>query len=234
MRLVKKIILILIVGLGISCGGDDDGDVVPVVLPDATKVSLSFPENNTECNEGSFISDTHNRVVFKWGMDANNDSYTIYVKNLDSENLIPYEVPLNENELAITIIKGAPYSWWVISKVTGNPVTAKSEVWKFYNAGLPKESHPPFPAEVVSPVMGSTIESGTIKLQWEGSDIDNDIASYAVLLDTSEIPTTSIGTATTNSINVEVESGTVYYWKVISVDSAGNESNSQIFQFKVN
>ena len=46
--------------------------------------------------------------------------------------------------------------------------------------------------------------------------------------------TFSGGTATTNSINVEVESGTVYYWKVISVDSAGNESNSQIFQFRVN
>jgi len=232
MRLVKKIILILIISLGISCGSDDDNDFVPLVFPDATLVALNFPENNTECNEGTLISDTKNEVVFKWNMGANNDSYTVFVKNLDSEVLHNYNT--ESNELPVTILRGAPYSWWVESKVTGNPITVKSEVWKFYNAGLPKESHPPFPAEVVSPVMGSTIENGSAKLQWEGSDIDNDISSYTVLLDTSETPTTSIGTATTNSINVEVESDKVYYWKVISVDSAGNESNSQIFQFKVN
>ena len=102
------------------------------------------------------------------------------------------------------------------------------------NTGLPKESHPPFPAEVMSPVMGASVESGNTRLRWEGSDIDNDIVSYTVLLDTSETPTKSVGTATTNSINVEVSSDTIYYWSVISVDSVGNESISQNFQFKVN
>jgi len=231
MRLVKKIILILIISLGISCGSDDDNDIVTVELLDPTIAALNFPENNTECNEGTLISDTKNEVVFKWNMGANNDSYTVFVKNLESEVLHNYNT--ESNELPVTILRGAPYSWWVESKVNGNPDTVLSEVWKFYNAGLPKESHPPFPAEVASPVMGSTIESGTIKLQWDSSDVDNDIASYIVLLDTSETPTTSVGTATTNSMNVEVESGKVYYWKVISVDSAGNKSNSEIFQFKV-
>ena len=232
MRLVKKIILLVVISLGVSCSEDDV--VAPVVLPDATPVSLNFPVNNTECNEGIFISDTHSQVVFKWDEGVNNDSYVMYVMNLESGNLLPYKVPLNTHEIAVTILRGAPYSWWVESIVSGNPVTTKSEVWKFYNAGLPKESHPPFPAEVVSPVMGASVESGNTRLRWEGSDIDNDIVSYTVLLDTSETPTKSVGTATTNSINVEVSSDTIYYWSVISVDSVGNESISQIFQFKVN
>ena len=231
MRLVEKIILILILSLGISCGGDNDNDTAPVEILDPTIVTLNFPENNTECNEGTIISESRSDVVFKWAGAINNDSYIIYLKNLETDITTNYGTAFEE--LSIAILRGVPYSWWVVSKVSGNSKTEESEIWKFYNAGLPKESHPPFPAEVVSPVMGSTIESGTLKLQWEGSDIDNDIASYTVLLDTSETPTLSAGNATTNSLNVEVESDKVYYWKVISVDSAGNKSNSEIFQFKV-
>jgi len=231
MRLVKNLILILAVSLGISCGGDGNDEMPPeVILENPTAVLLNFPANNAECNEGTIISESRSNVIFKWVGAVINDSYTVYLKNLETDVTKNYNTTLEE--LSISILRGVPYSWWVVSKVSGNSKTEESEIWKFYNAGLPKESHPPFPAEVVSPVMGSTIESGTIKLQWDSSDVDNDIASYTILLDTSETPTASRGTATTNSMNVEVESGKVYYWKVISIDSVGNKSNSEIFQFK--
>lgn len=231
MRLVKKIIFILILTLGISCSDDGNDDVVEQVI-DPTAVALNFPEDNTECNEGTIISESRSEVVFKWTGAVNNDLYMIYLKNLETDVTKSYITTFEE--LPISILRGVPYSWWVVSKVTGNPETAESTIWKFYNAGLPKESHPPFPAEVVGPIMGSAIESGTVNLKWNGSDVDNDIASYTVLLGNSEIPTTSIGNATTNSMNVEVESGKIYYWKVISTDANGNSSDSEIFQFKVN
>ena len=231
MRLVKNLILVLTLSLGISCGGDDNNDVIaPVVNP--TPATLTFPLNNTECNEGTIISESRSEVIFKWTGAANNDSYTVSLKNLETGVIKNYNT--NFEELPIAILRGVSYSWWVVSKVAGNSETAESAIWKFYNAGLPKESHPPFPAEVVSPRMGSAIASGTVKLQWKGSDVDNDITSYTVLFDKSETPTTSIGNPTTNSINVEVESGNVYYWKVISTDADGNTSDSEIFQFKVN
>lgn len=229
MRLVKNLILILIVSVVISCGGDDDNVIEPVV--DATAVTLNFPEDNTECNEGTIISESRNEVVFKWTGAVNNDSYTVSLKNLETDVIKNYNTTFEE--LPISILRGVPYAWWVVSKVTGNSETAESAIWKFYNAGLPKESHPPFPAEVVSPVMGSAINSGALTLKWEGTDIDGDIASYTILLDNSETPITEIGSVTNNSINVEVQSGKIYYWKVISVDAAGNSSDSEIFQFKV-
>jgi len=233
MRLVKNLILILAVSLGISCGGDDNDEMpTEVILDNPRAVLLNFPVNNTECNEGEILSDGRSKVIFKWDADLNNDSYTIYLKNLETDVINNYNTTFEE--LSISILRGAPYSWWVVSKVSGNPVTAESSIWKFYSAGLPKESHPPFPAEVLSPIMGSPIDSGAITLKWEGTDVDDDIASYTVLLDNSEIPTTSIGNATTNSINKEVESGKIYYWKVITTDANGNSSNSEIFQFKVN
>lgn len=231
MRLVKNTIFILIFALGISCSDDGNEEVVAPVI-DPTAVTLNFPANNTECNEGTIISETRTEVVFKWAGAVNNDSYTVALKNLETGIVKDYNTTVEE--FPISILRGVPYSWWVVSKVKGNPKTAESTIWKFYSAGLPKESHPPFPAEVVSPAMGSAIASDTVKLQWKGSDVDNDIASYTVLLDNSEIPTTTIGNATTNSMNVEVEAGKVYYWKVISTDADGNASDSEIFQFKVN
>ena len=230
MRLVKNLILILILSIGVSCGGDANDDIVEVLV-NPTAVTLNFPLNNTECNEGVIISESRSEVVFNWTGTANNDSYTVSLKNLETGVIKNYSTTFEE--LPISILRGVAYSWWVVSKVTGNPKTVESPIWKFYNAGLPKESHPPFPAEVSSPLMGSAIVAGTVKLQWKGSDIDNDIASFAVLLDNSENPTTSIGNAITNSMNVEVESGKVYYWKVISTDANGNSSNSEVFQFKV-
>ena len=231
MRLVKKIIFMVIIALGITCSGDDGEEIIePIINP--TAVTLNFPLNNTECNEGRIISETISEVIFKWTVSSKNNSYTVSLKNLETNTLKNYNT--SSDELAISILRGIPYSWSVVSKVAGNSKTAESSIWKFYNAGIPQESHPPFPAEAVSPAVGSTIESGTITIQWEGSDVDDDIASYKILLDNSETPTTSIGTTTSNSINVEVESGKIYYWKVISTDANGNASDSEIFQFKAN
>ena len=64
-------------------------------------------------------------------------------------------------------------------------------------------------------------------------DIDNDITSYTVLLDTSSIPELEVGKPKDNTLAVTVNSGTVYYWKVITTDALGNASNSPIFQFAV-
>ena len=231
MSLVKRIIFMIIIPLGITCSGDDGEEIIePIINP--TAVTLNFPLNNTECNEGRIISETISEVVFKWTVSSKNNSYTVSLKNLETNSIKNYNT--NLDELAISILRGIPYSWSVVSKVAGNSKTAESAIWKFYNAGIPQESHPPFPAEAVNPAIGASVLSGTITLQWEGADVDDDIAFYKILLDNSESPTTSIGNTTSNSINIEVEPGKIYYWKVISTDAIGNSSDSEIFQFKAN
>jgi hypothetical protein len=134
----------------------------------------------------------------------------------------------------IRSLRGTPYSWVVKSEAIIGDETADSETWKFYNAGLPEESHPPFPAEVISPQIGMRLDPGEIVLQWEASDIDNDIAFYTILLDTSNSPETAIGATGTNRVKAIVASGLIYYWKVITTDALGNVSYSQTFQFRVN
>ena len=229
MQKTKNIIFVFIIGIVISCS-KEGGEPVSGMPP--SSATLIFPDNNTECNEGTIISDNSSRVVFRWTASANTDSYTLNIKNLKTS--MSSSLNTISNEFAVPILRGAPYSWSVISKSNGNSQTAESEVWKFYNAGLPQESHPPFPAEAINPAMGSNTVSGTITLEWLGADVDNDIASYDILLDTVNPPITLAGNSITNSMNVDVDSGNIYYWKVITTDVVGNASDSEIFQFVVN
>ncbi len=197
-----------------------------------TPTLLIFPLNNTECNEGKIVSETETEVLFQWEATENTSSYILGVKNLNTG--ISRDLSTISNEFLIRVERGTPYSWTVKSKGQGSNEVAESDVWKFYNAGLPVESHPPFPAEAVSPKIGTSIEAGAVLLEWEATDVDDDISFYTILLDTANPPIDASASSSANSLNVTVDSGNVYYWKVVTTDEFGNTSDSPIFQFAAN
>ncbi|XLS29514.1 hypothetical protein ACJD0Z_01545 [Flavobacteriaceae bacterium M23B6Z8] len=235
---MKKIQLVYTTAIAIafiSCGGGGGSDTEPApqVNPPSS-ATLIFPEDNTECNEGTVISDTQSTVTFRWNVSDNTDSYTVNVKNLRTNSTTTQNASTNQAD--ITILRGVPYSWSVVSRANGASQTATSQTWKFYNAGLPVESYTPFPAEAVSPTNGADVDasSGSVVLEWEGEDIDNDIQNYDVFFGTDNPPSNNISTVTASSLSVDITAGTIYYWSIITRDSEGNTSNSEIFQFRAN
>jgi len=215
----------------VSCSSSDEqADVETVDAP--TAATLIYPENNTECNEGLIISETETDILFKWQAATNASSYILVITDLNSGEL--REIKTTETEIFIRVLRATPYAWYVKSLLGGTTETAESQTWKFYNAGLPELSHPPFPAEALNPQSGTSVEEGTINLQWEASDVDDDIVSYKIYFDTTSPPIAEFGDSNINTLQVNVNSGNVYYWKVITKDAIGNASDSQIFQFKVN
>ena len=125
----------------------------------------------------------------------------------------------------------------MVSKSNSSTTTTQSDTWKFYNAGLGTVSHPPFPADNLSPAYGQNVTAtgGTVNLTWTASDPDNDIAGYDVYFGTTATPTISKSNITDKFMNgVAVTSGITYYWKIVSKDNQGNTSDSGVFQFKVN
>ena len=223
---MKKISILLILLLTFSCSKDDSGNPSPVAA------LLIFPDNNQECNQGVDISTTQSTVTFRWAASNNTDSYDVVLKNLNTQNTTSHSSLTNE--LAITIQKGTPYSWYVISENLNVVETAQSETWKFYNAGDTIDSYAPFPADLVLPTMGSTLTGITSQnLSWSGSDIDNDIVSYDVYFGTTNLPTNLEGNTASSNMDVTVAVGNTYYWRVVTMDSQGNNSQSEIFQFNV-
>jgi hypothetical protein len=227
----RKIIPICLGALFLLTSCTIEEEPIALSAVDSPGVSaLIYPVNNTECNEGIVVSETETDVLFKWEKTTNTSSYLLVINDLNAGT--SREIKTISNEFLIRILRGTPYSWHVKS-IGSDTKTSQSTVWKFYNAGLPKLNHPPFPAEAVSPKIGSTIAQGTVKLEWHTTDIDNDIVSYKVYTGTNNVTSVLSGTTTINSFDVNVTLGLIYYWKIVTTDAAGNSSDSQIFQFKV-
>lgn len=232
MKLIYKL-AILPVFLLLSCGKTEPVAVGPDPIPDPLAAVLVFPDNNTECNEGNIINETQSSVIFRWNASQNTDSYELNLRNLNNNNISTTNV--STNEATITLLRGTPYEWFIVSKANETVVTATSEKWKFYNKGPGIENYAPFPAEVISPLRGSTVTStgGNITLEWNGSDVDNDITEFEILFGTENIPATILGTTSDSTIDATVVSGQIYYWRVITKDSEQNSSESEIFEFRV-
>ncbi|WP_394748204.1 hypothetical protein [Spongiimicrobium salis] len=227
-------VLVLLVFIGLSCSGDsEETPSLPPTTPTIpAAASLVFPENNTECNEGIIRSATESTVNFRWEAAENADSYQVNLRDLRTE-----EVRLlnsTTTNLDITILRGNPYAWSVISRSNSNSATTESEVFQFYNAGEPLANFTPFPAEAIHPRIGSSLPQGSIGLEWNASDIDNDISSYRVFLSTENPPTTQIAETTASTTSITINTPGVYFWTITTMDSQGNASQSQSFQFRIN
>lgn len=217
-------ITLFFIAATLSCGEDSETEDFP-----PAKATLSFPENNKDCYEGTIVSDTQSEVTFRWNTPANADSFTLKINNLDSGT--SQSVTSKVAEVKVTILRATPFSWSVISRSSSSAQTAESDTWKFYNAGPPEENHVPNPATVVSPGVDAKVNEGTVNLEWTGSDLDNDIVSYEVYMDNSNPPTTMAGTSTSNKFEVTVTKDLEYFWQVISIDAIGNKSTSEVFNF---
>lgn len=200
--------------------------------PAPGKATLIAPAKDEICTVGNIVSPTESTVTLQWKEADNTESYEVTVKNLES-GLKTTETTTN-TQLPVTLTRGTPYSWNVISKSTKSTETATSDTWKFYNAGPAVTSYAPFPADILVPSPGQVITaSGSVTLRWSGSDPDNDLVSYDVYFGTTAQPPLLKSGLTDQNLDVVTKSGDTYYWKIITFDAKGNQSDSGVFQFKV-
>ncbi|MDP2527704.1 hypothetical protein [Maribacter dokdonensis] len=209
-----------------SCGVDSD---VLGYANDEISIMLIFPENDSECTEGIIVSDSQSELVFRWEDEFNNSPYTVHLTNLLSSQT---KLILSDTtEVAIILDRSVAYSWYVTGKTNSS-----SEVWNFYNEGPGLESSIPYPASAISPVTGASISqtSTTVNLVWSSEDPDDDIISFDLYFGESEDPPLFFEDINASRYNdIPVEADKTYYWKIVTKDSVGNESTSEVFTFSV-
>jgi len=227
----------------VSCGGgggDDSGGGggvdPPPPPPTPAKATLVAPANNKTCETGTSVSDTQSTVTFNWNASANTNTYDVRITNLNTSTAT------NKNGVAststtATLDKGVPYSWRVTSKNTSSTTTTPSDLWKFYLAGDGVVNYAPFPADLKTPASGSTVtlSEGKATFTWDGSDPDSgDTLSYTVYVDKvdgKQTPTSALSDLSSESVDVELEASSTYYWRVKTSDGT-NASYSIIYSFK--
>jgi len=231
------ILLILLNLIAIAGCNKNSGADSPADKPAPAAAVLISPASNSACLYGAAGPDNKQTLVMQWNAAARAESYTVVVNNLQSGQKISNTA--TSNSLEITLPGNQPYSWYVISRATGTSKTAQSETWKFFLAGTPSSNYAPFPATAVWPLPNSVIASGgmanaPVNFSWSADDIDQDIASYTFYLDnkdgTTKISDGLLDTTVTRTLAFHK----TYYWKIVTADKAGNESESPVFEFLLN
>jgi hypothetical protein len=221
-----------------SCGGESGEAVEPqaIILDPSTPV-LSFPNNNEACLETTVVSDAQSTVNFRWNLARNTTNYELTVSNLSTNETQNFTTEVSQ--INVTLASSEPYQWYVRSVGAPGSTPAVSDTWKFYLAGPAVVNYAPFPPELTSPISGATVTpiNEVINLQWSALDSDGDLASFELYYDQTDgstlQQTIAYETAST-AVEIPVENGVVYYWKVIATDAQGNTANSGVFSFRTN
>ena len=235
----------------LSCSAEDDGgtstpppttqqpkpEPAPTV-PAPGKSSLSAPENNEVCYEGEAVDASNSAVSFSWDASSDTDSYDLQITNQET-NQTQTESGITSTSKAVTLATDVSYSWKVVSKANDTNDTTSSDTWQFYLAGDGQENYAPFPATILSPTSGAAVDAsnGLVTLSWEGNDPDEgDSLTYTIYFDEEDglqDPQTANTNITETSLEVEVESGTTYYWRVKTSDGTSS-SFTLVYSFIVN
>jgi len=228
MKRYQTTLMILGVTLLTACSSDSvDGTPTPIAAPG--KASLTLPENNKPC-------ETSASVIFTWSQGSDTETFDLSITNSDT-NQVTNRAGLTTTTATVPLTRGHRYAWKITSKNKGTETTT-SDTYKFYLAGDGEENAAPFSAEAVYPQPGSSVtpsENNTVTLEWEAADPDSDTLTYTLHIDTvdgrQEAAEENTG-LTTNTKEVAVESGTIYYWSVTTSDGSISVT-SDVFSFRV-
>jgi len=234
---VKIYIFLIITASFISCSKDSGPS-----LPELSVLSL--PSNGENCNSGNSVSDTEASVQFSWTNTSDVSYFMLEINNLETQQKTTNRViPSGDSNSIVTsknLIKGYPYEWYVTSHSEDYPDDIpSSSKWRFYLQGNAETNSPPFPANLLSPNSGEAIslnDNGLVNLLWEGIDPENDNLIYTLYLDTFDgfqSPNDQYTNLASPNLLVSLQANNVYYWRIFTEDSFGNNSISQVQSFRV-
>ena len=242
-NLLKYFSFIFTLTLIISCGGGggDEGAAGGggggINTNPPGKATLTAPANNKTCETGTNVSATQSEVTFTWSASANTTSYDLKVTNLNT-NAVINKTGLTGTSTKVTLVKSLPYSWNITSRSTsGTNTTATSDTWKFYLAGLGVANYAPFPADLKTPTLRSTVSltDGKATFTWDGSDPDEeDTLTYTLYVDSTDgkqTPPDEQKGLSVQTMDVALDAATTYYWRVKTSDGT-NTSFSVMSNFK--
>ena len=201
------------------------------VTPDPpVGVLLVFPNQDSLCNEGENPTPTESTVFFEWAPNNNALNYRLTIENLNSGDISQYDT--QDFIFPVTLERAVPFRWNVTYQLQGE--VKQSAIWNFYNAGPGVQTYAPFPAEIIAPSMAQNIAStNSVTLNWNGNDLDDNIVAYDIFFGPNNPPELNTSDIVDTQLTVSVAPDNIYYWNVVTKDSAGNSSESGVYQFRI-
>jgi hypothetical protein len=234
MKNILYLVILYFIAVSCSSSGGKDNIITPIETNKPPTVpTLIYPTNNLLC--------INNTLDFQWNpsTDSNGDALTYKVEISKDNQFSNLEqvVTLSSTSHTFVLEKGFAYYWRVKAIDSKNLSSNFSDVFSLYTEGDGVSNYAPFLPALVSPLMNSVLQQNgaAVKLEWTASDIDNDVLTFDVYLDSKNPPT---NIASENQINTYFNltdySSQKYYWKVIVKDNNGVQTVGQVWTFTVN
>lgn len=190
---------------------------------------LIAPASNNSCLLGTSVDAFTSNVLFQWSDSEDTDSFDLTYTNLLT-NDTKTKTGIKTNSTTILLFKRFPYSWSVKS-IKSNSKTANSGTNKFYLAGSSIVTNVPLGAILSTP----TTSSGKTTLSWTGSDPDaGDVLTYTLYVDKVDGKQTPVMSAiSSSSVQITLDTGSTYFWRVKTTDQTNNSSFSSISTFNL-
>jgi hypothetical protein len=231
MKINRYLSLIIVCFLISNCSSDETTALIP------EKALLISPAENYPCLTGDSVSESEIEVIFRWSPARNTDYYNLRITNLISNEVI--NITNIENTGATVVLeKGKPYSWSVSSKSDLVNDVGTSDVNNFYVGGFESVTNAPVPVSLTQPDQGSNViigEGGKVSFSWSENSQNNSMkyTLYLDKIDGKQTPSSEHTDLTAKTIDVTLENGTTYFWKIKSFDGT-NSSFSAVNTFKTN
>lgn len=232
--MMKKYVCLSFVCLSFfSCGGSEDsGNSIEKENTAPTIPVLLSPTNNKLCID--------NLVNFQWDVAVDAEKNPIsYQIQIAKDNQFLQIVKTSEgtaNGQSVSLEKGMAYYWRVKAIDSKNLASEYSPTYNFYTEGVGLTNHLPFSPELVFPASNAVLNTTSVTLKWNASDVDgNDVLLYDVFFGTTNPPTQKLGEnmlATTLVVGLEASKN--YYWRVVVKDNKSGETIGQVWTFKTN
>ena len=235
MKLRLNFLVFLIGSSLISCVSEPVNNE-DLAISSPVKAELLLPENEKPCEIGEVFG-TKAMVQFRWIRGDNTEEFHLSVTNVETKRETK-RTGLKNSRIELPLDRGHNYQWKVLSLNEGTIIT-ESDLFSFYLAeDAGEENNAPNKAEAIFPTPGSTVESsetGTVILEWQATDPDDDNLTFSLLIDTvdgKQAPTEENTDLNTTFKEVGVNPGVVYYWSIITSDGK-SAVQSDVFSFRV-
>ena len=226
----------------------DNNKTIPLEAIDTSPIFTIWHPNHAP--EAILLSPDYGQVVntsvatLDWnGSDEDGDAISYYILVAGEEFVIdtipdPLGITTNTTFEISNLTDGATCFWSVIpsdGKVNGSLPSC----WMFtvHLPPPPPINHAPM-VSLLSPANNTPVNSTSVSLSWEGSDVDHDALDYFVFLsdsgfDANHLPLLAMRTNDTSFNASNLTNGISYFWAVIASDGKLNTTDVPVWKFTV-
>ncbi|MCK8523807.1 hypothetical protein M0D21_19655 [Aquimarina sp. D1M17] len=229
MKTIRYYIGLVILGLMISCSGDDDGGTPFFTQNSAPAVpGLVFPTNNLTC--------TSIALEFVWGVaidvDGDSVSYDIEISEESDFSTIAFTATTTTTGKVFDLEKGVTYYWRVKAIDSEGNESDYSSTQSFFTEPEATINTLPGVPELVTPALGSRLSGSLVTLRWSATDSDDDALSYDLYFGDTNPPVLFAENIDVNTFDVSVSPGTAYYWRIVVKDIHQSATIGQVWNFR--